>query len=168
LNIAYPKAALRRARDEVTCGSSEIAEREAEKAAKEGIESKVIDLTQDSDSDSAAPVNTSTTAGPSKTNARKPAQKPEGVNRNSVNQPGHASTSSSRQSTGVKPPDRAIVPWTCEVCTLINDNSALQCAACMANPPRDPASVWFCLTCGAENENDFWMCKLCDSIKTSS
>ncbi|PSS29655.1 hypothetical protein PHLCEN_2v2803 [Hermanssonia centrifuga] len=43
------EAAERRMRDETACGTGDVAQREADKAAKESIEHEVIDLTVDSD-----------------------------------------------------------------------------------------------------------------------
>nr|VWO98462.1 Uncharacterized protein [Ganoderma boninense] len=45
------EAAERRARDELACASGAVAQREAEKAAKESIRNDVIDLTSDSESE---------------------------------------------------------------------------------------------------------------------
>jgi len=153
------RAALRRTRDEVTCGSSNIAQtrKEVEKAAKEGIESQVIDLTLDLDSDADVIVSSPTppTAGPSKVH------KPKEASNNSAH-------NASSWAQGIRPVPDGVSPWTCEVCTLVNDTLALQCAACMANPPRDPSNGWICLVCSTENEHQFWMCSSCDSIKSES
>ncbi|OBZ79066.1 hypothetical protein A0H81_01444 [Grifola frondosa] len=46
------EATERRMRDEKACASGAVAQREAEKAAKDSVEDDVIDLTQDSDSES--------------------------------------------------------------------------------------------------------------------
>jgi len=153
----------------VTCGSGDIAQREAEKAARESIESLVIDLTFDSDSDSNVVMSTPTppkTAGSSKIGSRNPTQTSAGVTRNSPQS--RNDPSSARQSITLRSPGHDVSSWTCEVCTLINDTHALQCAACMANPPRDSASGWICLHCGAGNETGFWMCRLCTVIKSDS
>lgn len=156
----------------MTCGSSDIAEKEAAKAAKEGIESGVIDLTLDSDSDSDIIVSALTppAAGPPKIGVRRPKLATTNVRQD---------TSQTRTSTSVKlgrkvstPRQKATPndarPWTCGACTLINDAFALRCAVCDGNPPRDPASGWVCLDCGTENELQLWMCTTCGVIKNES
>lgn len=161
-----------RTRDAVTCGSSDIAEKEAAKAAKDGIQSGVIDLTLDSDSDSDIIVSPPTPpiAGPSKIGVRKSKPTPTNVSRETTRS---ASSTSARSKHKLSIPHQKaaatdVGPWTCGICTLINDAFALRCAACDGHPPRDPAIGWVCLDCGTENEQKLWMCTTCGTIKSES
>ena len=105
----FSKAAERRKRDEVICGSGSLALREAAKAAKTSVVDNVmIDLTNDGD-------DTFATHGI-----------PAG---SSWLQPTSGSTRA-RNTPNTGP--SADGQWTCPVCTLINADLALQCDACLA------------------------------------
>ncbi|KAJ7492139.1 WLM domain-containing protein [Mycena latifolia] len=185
------RAAERRARDEKACGSGELAEREAEKAAKESIEHKVVDLTLDSSSDSddsdviivdAPPP--APTAGPSKlaipqskkvaaATAARPVVRP-GLKPSSTS----GSTSSSVRKPTPKPPrsrdrpapaKKPCLEWACRACTLLNGPLVLQCAACLTARPPDEMTGWACLVCGETGmPHDFWTCRSCGTMKATS
>lgn len=186
------KAAEKRFRDEQSCASGADAQREADKAAKESVTSKVIDLTLDdddiemtkSDSDSEVIIvkdvhpqpakSTNANASPSKKKISKP--------------PNVAKTPSSRPVTGqqdlnrrisssvvstkkIQPPLHSSVAsdWSCSVCTLLNPANALQCDACQTHKPFDEGEGWSCLTCGENgNSHEHWACKFCGGIKLHS
>ncbi|KAF9643949.1 WLM-domain-containing protein [Thelephora ganbajun] len=151
-------AAERRKRDNTACASGVDAQREAEKAAKESVQSKVIDLTLDSDEEIRLIETPSTAgAGPS----------PQTHRNVKIADKLRYSTSNSPMTKGVRP-DKMALPWTCETCTLTNEPLALRCDACLSPPPRDPASGWVCLDCGTQMQNEFWMCRLCGGVKTES
>ncbi|KAI5776520.1 Zn-finger in Ran binding protein and others domain-containing protein [Geopyxis carbonaria] len=76
--------------------------------------------------------------------------------------------------------------WDCGVCTLINQEPALQCGACGAvrgehtvptavnRPPPPPppppprSSTWECHQCGLHNDEQWWTCEVCGVMKLSS
>lgn len=153
------RAAERRRRDELECGSGAVALREAAKAAKESVQTEVIDLTGDDTLGTIA-------------SRSKPADEPPGL-------PGSAEGS---QVLGRHPrkqnrlyPGSSITgtsinqEWACPHCTLINDGIMLQCGACLAERPNDMLSGWTCLTCGESGiPHQFWSCQFCGTIKSES
>ncbi|KAJ7654167.1 WLM domain-containing protein [Mycena rosella] len=162
------QAAERRARDEKACGSGEMAEREAEKAAKESVEHKAIDLT-DSDSDSDdSDVVILDVPGPSKLAI--PQSKKVAVS--TAARPIAAIKPPAPRALKAKtsrPPKKPCVEWTCRVCTLLNSPLVLQCDACLAHRPPDEAIGWACLACGETGmPPDFWTCRACGKMKLTS
>ncbi|KAJ6601328.1 WLM domain-containing protein [Mycena vulgaris] len=176
------QAAERRARDEKACGSGEFAQREADKAAKESIEHKVLDLTLDSDSDSDSDViivDTPPTApGPSrlaipqsKKVAVSTAARP-GIKR----PPASTSTAAVALKPNSKlprerpaPAKKPCIEWACRTCTLLNSPMALQCDACFTVRPPDELIGWACLACGETGmPPDFWTCRACGKMKLTS
>ncbi|KIJ66395.1 hypothetical protein HYDPIDRAFT_109416 [Hydnomerulius pinastri MD-312] len=156
------RAAERRRRDEVECGSGSLALREAAKAANASVENKVvIDLTKDDDN--FAPVTAGSSkpqvAGPSKT--QRPTAQPSRLLTSQANgfhqaQQPHADKNSADEQ------------WSCPTCTLINQRLALQCGACLTERPRDTTG-WACLTCGeSDMPHELWSCRFCGAIKTES
>ncbi|KAG6336242.1 hypothetical protein ID866_2861 [Astraeus odoratus] len=147
------RAAERRRRDELACGSGSVALREAAKAAKVSVSSEVIDLTSnDNGSDSKLRATNLTGVPESQTSTRR----------------------SSPLSGQLHPhAPNSHVPleqqWTCTACTLINDGIVLQCAACLSQRPEDVSSGWTCLTCGESGiPHQSWSCHFCGTIKTQS
>ncbi|KAF9817989.1 hypothetical protein IEO21_03064 [Rhodonia placenta] len=120
------EAAERRARDEKACASGAVAQREAEKAAKESVENKVIDLTNESDSEH----ENDTLDGPSKIVARSNGSIParSAVGSSSRGAASHAAESSS--ATLVKQATPASQQWPCPQCTLLNEPRAQRCEVC--------------------------------------
>ncbi|KAJ7157090.1 WLM domain-containing protein [Mycena filopes] len=184
------RAAERRARDEKECGSGQLAQQEAEKAAKESVVHKTIDLTLDSDSDDDAIVvdaPSSTIAGPSKVaipqskktavfTAARPISKPP---TRATPKPLAAAAATatnvkskpSRDRPAPTPPPakKSRTDWTCRTCTLINPAMALQCDACLTQRPPDDSIGWACLSCGETGmPHDFWTCRTCGTMKLTS
>ncbi|KAJ7070561.1 WLM-domain-containing protein [Mycena amicta] len=158
------RAAERRARDEKECGSGEVAQREAEKAANESIKHDVIDLTQDSESDDI-------TAPPSKVVAAQRAPPSTSVKSKSVRPAPAIPNPPSKvpRLHAVSNSRKASAEWTCAVCTLINAAIALQCDACLSDRPPDESAGWGCLVCGETGmPHDFWSCRSCGTIKATS
>lgn len=139
------KAAERRKRDEVTCGSGSLALREAAKAAETSAVNEVlIDLTNDDDDTLPTHSTPGSKPGPSQPTTRATRE------RDTVNTP-----------TGRR--------WTCPVCTLINADPALQCDACLAVRPIDTSVGWACATCGERDmAHEFWSCRFCGAVKNHS
>lgn len=171
------EAAERRARDEKSCGSqagSAVAQREAEKAAREGVENKVIDLTLDDDSDSDVIIVEDVPrpiAGPSSSSAakRQAGVAPNFVGPGSKPAPDRKDSVSSQRPRARSPPARSNSEWACQMCTLLNKAFTLQCDACQTKRPQDVSEGWTCLTCGeAGMEHQFWSCQFCGTIKTES
>ncbi|KAJ7044965.1 WLM domain-containing protein [Mycena alexandri] len=187
------RAADRRARDEKACGSGQLAQQEADKAAKESIEHKAIDLTLDSDSDDSDVIVVdarSTVAGPSKvaipqskkvavSTAARPTSKlpPRTAAKSLVSATTKSLTASSLKSQPFRerpaptppPAKKSRNDWTCRTCTLINPAMALQCDACLTQRPPDDSIGWACLTCGETGmPPDFWTCRTCGTVKLTS
>ncbi|KAJ7665209.1 WLM domain-containing protein [Mycena polygramma] len=165
------RAAERRARDEKACGSGELAQREADKAAKESIEHDAIDLTLDSDDDSDVIVVDA--PGPSKVAI--PQSKKVAVS--TVARPAPKAPASTLKSKPVRerpapippPAKKARSEWSCRTCTLINSAMVLQCDACLTERPPDETIGWACLACGETGmPYDFWTCTACGVMKTTS
>lgn len=154
-------------RDEKSCASGPVAQREAEKAANNSIQSKVIDLTlddendhrQDPGSDSAVIIvedgkPPSSIAGPSSI--------PQRISKSNPSFKDTIRKTSSR-------PQAELVEWSCQYCTLLNPYIALQCEACDMRRPFDEREGWTCSTCTQSgNPHDFWMCQFCGTIKPRS
>ncbi|PCH34069.1 WLM-domain-containing protein [Wolfiporia cocos MD-104 SS10] len=169
------EAAERRARDEKACASGAVAQREAEKAAKESVEDEVIDLTHCSDSEpevvvldhpSSAAVKPAHGMRPSSNGARRD----KSMSAQSAPQGQTISRSNNSASTSHTPGSE---PWSCPRCTLINERDAMQCAACeYVTPQKGPqiaTDSWSCIVCGeAGIPSTFWSCRFCGSIKTRS
>ena len=169
------QAAERRARDDKACASGGLAEREAAKAAVDGIENKVIDLTDSEPHaddviivDQKHPV-----AGPSKNGV------PQSEATSSSKSVRDYATSSTRPINGLERitaarpsaslPSKISSEWSCPMCTLLNQPQTLQCDACLAERPPDLSAGWICMTCGeGENPHDFWTCRSCGVVKATS
>ena len=168
------------------------AQREADKAATQSIESKVIDLTLDSDGEShqasdsdsdvvivedlhprpKGPPNT--LAGPSK---------PEVAVKSKLVSESHSSPSTTIASVNsvfskaaASKPKKLLskqkegpLEWSCPTCTLLNPAHALQCEACQMRRPVDEEGGWSCLTCGENgNPHECWTCRWCGVVKLHS
>ncbi|KAI9570176.1 WLM domain-containing protein [Boletus coccyginus] len=142
------RAAERRKRDEVVCGSGSLALREAAKAAKSSVvDNAIIDLTNDGDDTFA----THRTLGSKSGSSWQPTFGP------------------SRARNTPNPGPSADGQWTCPTCTLINAGLALQCDACLAIRPIDTSVGWACATCGERDiPHEFWSCRFCGAIKVHS
>jgi DNA-dependent metalloprotease WSS1 len=175
------QAAERRVQDEKSCASGLVAQREAEKAAKQ---SNVIDLTLDDndmydfDSDSDVvivedthrkPPGSSAIVGPSSV----PQSRSNPSGRSNANKPHinyHTNTSSKNpiQKTSSLP-QAELVEWSCQACTLLNPYTALQCGACDMRRPPDERVGWTCFACDQPgHSHDFWVCWRCGTMKLQS
>ncbi|KAG1774007.1 WLM domain-containing protein [Suillus placidus] len=160
------QAAERRKRDEIECGLGTLAQREAERAAKESIED-IIDLTDDSPLE---PCQPRVVAGPSRPQGRtsgpiSDAQKKSRVI--GVKQPSNAKDPTPPRKPAKNSADSG--QWACAVCTLVNDQQAHQCTLCLTGRSRDSSMGWTCITCGeADIPHQFWSCRFCGAIKTES
>ncbi|KAG2138690.1 WLM domain-containing protein [Suillus bovinus] len=192
------QAAERRKRDEIECGSGVLAQREAERAAKESIED-IIDLTDDSPLEpwscpvctldnepivlqcavclTVRPWNSPRTASQSRVVAGP--SRPQGSTSGSISdthkQPRVLAV---RQPSNAKDPTPPRIPaetsvgggqWACTICTLMNDQRVYKCALCLTGRPQDPLLGWTCKTCGeADIPHQFWSCRFCGVVKTES
>ncbi|KZT73223.1 WLM-domain-containing protein [Daedalea quercina L-15889] len=176
------EAAERRARDEKACASGAVAQREAEKAAKESVEDKVIDLTGGSDSDSDVEIvdgpSLALVAGPSKAAKRSlgktslPDRKRSRLAETALRSAGSLETDS-----GVTSSPNASAEWSCLQCTLANEVQSLQCVACNFARPKDvdphrgntPSVLdatpgeWTCPRCTLMNKPEVFDCAACDA-----
>ncbi|KAG2076771.1 WLM-domain-containing protein [Suillus decipiens] len=163
------QAAERRKRDEIECGSGTLAQREAERAAKESIQD-IIDLTDDSPLEPWAASQSRVSGGPSRPQAQGGASESNSdVQKRSrviaVRQPSNTRNPTIRKQGETSADGRQ---WACGVCTLVNDQQAHQCTLCLTERPRDPVG-WTCVTCGeADMPHQFWSCRFCGAIKTES
>ncbi|KAJ6541860.1 WLM domain-containing protein [Mycena capillaripes] len=159
------RAAERRARDEKACGSGELAQQEADKAAKESVQHDAIDLTLDSDDDDSDVIIVDalpTVPGPSKLAI--PQSKQTAVS--TAARPVIKAPAGTVKAKTLRDPRSE---WTCRTCTLINSAMALQCDACLAERPPDESIGWACLACGKTGmPHDFWTCSVCGTVKTTS
>ncbi|PPQ64287.1 hypothetical protein CVT26_002170 [Gymnopilus dilepis] len=188
------RAAEQRVRDEKSCASGADAQREAEKAAKQSVESKVIDLTVDDDDDDvivvkdvhpvSRPNPPNTVAGPSKVlqKTKEPAKiplasRPINTNRESAASPPVVQLTTKPTSIASNPANKLQVTpkaapageWSCPTCTLINSPRSLECDACGMRKPYDEQAGWSCLTCGeVGNPHEHWTCRFCGQVKLHS
>ncbi|KAJ7805153.1 WLM domain-containing protein [Mycena olivaceomarginata] len=177
------RAAERRARDEKACGSGDLAQLEADKAANESITHDAIDLTLDSDDDSedsdvivvyappTAPGPSKLAIPQSKKAAASTAARPTPAAIPAASIAGTHKPKGARARPAANPPPakKSRSEWTCRTCTLINSAIALQCDACLAERPPDESIGWACYTCGqAGIPHDFWTCTSCGTVKLTS
>ncbi|KAF8529901.1 WLM domain-containing protein [Gautieria morchelliformis] len=166
------EAAERRARDEKSCGAGHgiNAEIEAQRAMQDSVIDRIgVDALRE------ASPETIIIDGPSKladVDATERVQR----NRNITAGPPTVSRSS-RPSSAIKTETRSKLPiqphfsndWSCPMCTLLNPALALQCSACLASRPADPATGWICLSCGEQGmPHEFWSCRFCGQVKRES
>ncbi|KAI0684766.1 WLM domain-containing protein [Cytidiella melzeri] len=186
------KAAERRILDEKACASGDVANREAEKAARESIQDEVIDLTADDDTEVIIVDEKLPSGDTSKVameQSRKSRSTSKGTSRSSSpayqskrpmsrlrtmpmprqkTPPSSPMVSSTADSHGTW---RTNGSWECSRCTLVNDPLTLQCAACTLIRPltSSPEEGWTCLTCGEEGMSHiFWSCRSCGTVKQQS
>jgi hypothetical protein len=175
---SLPQAAERRARDEKACGSGELAQQEADKAANESIAHDAIDLTLDSDDDSDAIVVDAPPTAPGPSKLAIPQSKKiaaSTVARPVIKPPTSAATkpisktSRDRPAANPLPAKKVRSEWSCRICTLINSAMALQCDACLSERAPDESIGWACYVCGETGmPHDFWTCRVCGTVKLSS
>jgi len=178
-----------RAADEKRCASGTWEQQGAEKAGRASHHSDAIDLTGDFDvgdfdiGDNLIILDAepSGSTGPRASNSTGP--------QSSGSQPGaiqHRLPSVNVLTKPRPPPINKTTrptagsesPWTCPMCTLINQPLAMQCDACLApRPPLTqtqttdpvPTAGWTCSVCGEQGmEHTFWTCRFCGSVKTES
>jgi len=188
------RAAEQRARDEKSCASGADAQREADKAAEQSVESKVIDLTgNDSDEDviivkdvHPRPNSSNSVAGPSKVapKPKEPAKAKAPLSSRSINTNHISTTPSITNSTAKKlstipsdpvqklrrpPQPNQTGEWPCPTCTLVNSTRSMECDACGMHRPYDESEGWSCLTCGeVGNPHGHWTCRFCGEVKLHS
>ena len=124
------QAAERRARDEKACGSQSPAaiQREADKAAEDSIEDKVIDLTGDYDAEMRPEAGASSRRPNLNNSVVVPSPK-------KLYNPLSSTQSSSFPNATKKLSSE--VEWSCPMCTLLNPALVLQCNACLSMRPAD-------------------------------
>ncbi|KZT30932.1 WLM-domain-containing protein [Neolentinus lepideus HHB14362 ss-1] len=157
------EAAERRARDEKACGSGALAQREAEKAAKESIENDAIDLTgndPDPESDVILLDRPSSVSGPSKVSVSQQKRKASVTSLKRDDTSSHTSAGPASKNDD----------WGCPACTYLNQPTAFRCAMCDTHRPQSGSSEgWTCTVCGeAEMSHHLWTCRFCGSVKASS
>ncbi|KAJ4485675.1 WLM domain-containing protein [Lentinula aciculospora] len=171
------RAAERRLLDEKSCGQGETAQQEADKAAKESVENKVIDLSLDPDDEPDTVVldNTMSVLKPSRIAAQLPKTTPPSSLPPRPTRTSNYSTTSRKLVPSNTPPSIDLATklsrdgWECPTCTLINPTMSLQCEACLATKPNDGQAGWTCLTCGESGmPHEFWSCSFCGTIKAQS
>ncbi|KAL0571984.1 hypothetical protein V5O48_009986 [Marasmius crinis-equi] len=153
------RAAERRAHDDKACGQGDFARQEAEKAAKNSVQNDVIDLTlddSDKDDDEVEVIAFSSSSVPKKARPLSRSVEPSSKKIRTTRQEPRSSSSRSG--------------WSCPVCTLDNQEKALQCDACLTTRPVKQSSTgWTCLTCAeAGISHDLWSCTFCGTIKATS
>ncbi|KAH8835635.1 WLM-domain-containing protein [Flagelloscypha sp. PMI_526] len=154
------RAAERRFTDEKACGGGKLAEQEAKKADLDSTVTKVIDLTLEEGSDEDEVIII---------------KKPESSSSkpSSVPTPGPSRTkdkTKSRSQPYSRPPlaPAPIGFWECQICTLHNGESNLQCDACGSIKPPGPDG-WSCFSCGQTGmPAEFWTCSTCGAVKLTS
>ncbi|TFK56773.1 WLM-domain-containing protein [Heliocybe sulcata] len=166
------EAAERRANDEKACGSGALAQREAEKAAKESAQSNVVDLTgsdSDSDSDVILLDQPPSVPGPPKVSVTQSKGKASATSMTHGNA-GSTNTSSTAGPAVSGPASKIDGDWSCPACTYLNHPMAFRCTICDTNRPQIGSSnSWTCTVCGeAEMPHQFWSCSFCGSVKASS
>ena len=155
-----------------------MAQKEADKAAKDSVVNDVIDLTGD-DSDDDPDIEfidpvPLPIAGPSKKpSTRKPPASNSGKAHSTAGStalPRHIETNASTVPKAPMVVANSHAEWACQTCTLLNAPSALQCDACLTKRPSPPdAAGWTCVQCGESGmPHDFWSCRFCGTIKRQS
>jgi hypothetical protein len=165
------QAADMRAADEKKCASGNLAQQEAERAARDSHHNDAIDLTGIDDIDFSNDIaivsdgpHASRPTDPSQT-SRDLTPRPPDIDASTKPRPPPVNNAS-RPATGSS--------WTCPTCTLINGSLALRCDACLgARPSQAPKPAanagWACGVCGEEGmEHVFWTCRFCGSVKPES
>ncbi|KAI0260238.1 WLM domain-containing protein [Gloeopeniophorella convolvens] len=162
-------AADMRAADEKTCASGTVAQREAEKAARDSHHNDAIDLTGEFyvfDDDEIIVIEDDTPSGSRGSSSATSAghrPHPPKINNDTRPRPPPVNAAS-------RPTDPS--SWTCSTCTLVNESHSLQCDACLAvrpPPAPSPAAGWTCRVCGEQGmEHSLWTCRFCGSVKTES
>ncbi|KAI0347974.1 WLM-domain-containing protein [Trametopsis cervina] len=192
---AAVQAAERRIRDEKACASGDIAQHEADKAARESVQDHIIDLTGDSDTEvlivdeklstgentkvaversrksrSATPASPSPRGSSPGYQPKRPSSRirTTPLPRQKTPPPSPMVLTASSDSHGTW---RAKESWECPRCTLVNEPLTLQCAACAWVRPlaSSPEQGWTCMVCGeGAMPHTFWSCRSCGTIKQQS
>ncbi|EPQ60315.1 WLM-domain-containing protein [Gloeophyllum trabeum ATCC 11539] len=169
------EAAERRARDEKACGSGVLAQWEAQKAAKESVESEAIDLTGDaSDGDSDVIILDQPPSEPLSAKVVVQQSKGKALATSMKSDSKHSKRTPNAQQSAV-PSGSGAVPivdgvWSCPACTYFNAAAAFRCAMCDTSRPQFGSSEgWTCRICGEMGmHQEFWTCRFCGTMKPSS